>query len=370
MPLNRTLYQLLRREFGEVNIVHEGDAMAKTYERDYSVFPPRIRLRPLPHGAGEYYRVNCCFCNDTRGRLYINHMWGVPDEVTHEKNLWLACCYNEDCLSDYDQVMELYNRVYGFRNANLRNQTIEIAQGNLPNAVLEEVKLPGECISLTELPANHAVINYLHGRNYDPAELVEKYNVMYCVQAKPEWKCATGRIVIPIIMRGELVGWQCRFPEDMSKEEWKRRRIPKYYNLPGMPKRLMLYNYDITINLPYCVVCEGVTSAWAFGDHGVAIFGKSLSSKQAELLAKGWKAVAIVMDGDEKGRAASEEIYIDLRPHVPCFQVTIPDDRDPGESDSEWLWCLVHAAAKKAGINLDTLRGRVNHASERSATRS
>src|SRR4051794_18793914 len=61
---------------------------------------------------GEQYRVCCPFCPDTRKRLYINHRWGLFDERTRSKNLWLAKCYNEDCLKCSLRRRSLYNDVF------------------------------------------------------------------------------------------------------------------------------------------------------------------------------------------------------------------------------------------------------------------
>ncbi len=32
--------------------------------------------------VGEEYSTSCPFCGDTRGRLYVNHLWGTKDKFT------------------------------------------------------------------------------------------------------------------------------------------------------------------------------------------------------------------------------------------------------------------------------------------------
>jgi hypothetical protein len=76
MVLNPTLYALLLQEFGQVGVAHQGYKMTMNYEYDYEVHPPRLRLRPPEREYGEYYKVNCPICNDTKERLWINHRWG------------------------------------------------------------------------------------------------------------------------------------------------------------------------------------------------------------------------------------------------------------------------------------------------------
>lgn len=78
--------------------------------------------------AGEYYRVNCPFCSDTRHRLWINHMYGQPDA-----NGWpmtfLAHCYNEHCLENQANRQIIENAVLKFRNANQRGAAFALQQG-------------------------------------------------------------------------------------------------------------------------------------------------------------------------------------------------------------------------------------------------
>ena len=43
---------------------------------------------------GEYYRIACPFCLDTRHRLWINHRWGVgPDGVPNERLIGMPVSY-------------------------------------------------------------------------------------------------------------------------------------------------------------------------------------------------------------------------------------------------------------------------------------
>jgi len=64
----------------------------------------------------------------------------------------------------------------------------------------------------------------------------------------------TGRIFIPVIMNGMLVGWQGRYIGD---PDWKVSRVQKYFNLRGMSKKDMLYNFDVAKNQPMVVLVEG-----------------------------------------------------------------------------------------------------------------
>ena len=69
------LYNKLNSMFpGGVVIANQGEPMysSSPTQHNGSHFTSVI-------SSGEYYRVNCPFCNDTKHRLWVNHMYGQPD---------------------------------------------------------------------------------------------------------------------------------------------------------------------------------------------------------------------------------------------------------------------------------------------------
>src|SRR5262245_43966672 len=92
-PLNPQLYEALSRAFGPVLVAHDGARMEAAYLPDCTGALIKRAISP-----GEYYRVNCFACGDTRHRLWVNHMWGVRDPRTGTRHRWAAKCFNEDCL--------------------------------------------------------------------------------------------------------------------------------------------------------------------------------------------------------------------------------------------------------------------------------
>jgi len=64
-PLCPGLYDLLRREFGEVTIANEGEEIVATQR--WNPVERRTELDMIQ--PGEYYRVNCPYCADGRKRL-------------------------------------------------------------------------------------------------------------------------------------------------------------------------------------------------------------------------------------------------------------------------------------------------------------
>ena len=61
------LYFKLKKLFGQVHVNNRGVGMVMR--------PSSNGERPTSIVNGEYYRVCCPFCKETRHRLYINHRW-------------------------------------------------------------------------------------------------------------------------------------------------------------------------------------------------------------------------------------------------------------------------------------------------------
>src|SRR5687767_12890973 len=95
--LNAFLFGALQACFGKVLVANEGEHSHVYYCPDWT---RGGKPRAETAHSGEYYRVNCPFCTDSRFRLWINHRWGVYDQVTGNYNLHLAHCYNTDGMPD------------------------------------------------------------------------------------------------------------------------------------------------------------------------------------------------------------------------------------------------------------------------------
>ena len=287
MPvLNPTLYRALDRSLGPVTIAHEGCAMQKHYRE---TFDGRVRLE---HSfAGEYYRVNCPFCNDTRQRLWINYLWGVYDEKTKSGNHWLAICYNEDCMKDPGRVEMLIELMSSYHRL-ARSRYVKVAEGKPPEVKI--VSLPTDFVRLHELPADHRAVRYVLKRGFDPAALSKLWGVGFSCNAC-RWS-RYGRLLIPVFRgpRGavECCGWQARALVDDDE--------PKYYTADGMKKSLLLYGlHRVSGNGPV-VICEGPTDVWRVGTNAVALFGKSASDEQIRLIQEHFagRPLVVMLDGD------------------------------------------------------------------------
>ena len=193
---------------------------------------------------------------------------------------WLVYCYNEDCLSGRDRRavenrQDLEIRLFRAEmGGGERDRLLATRPGLRDDGPLVAVELPGKVVRLDALPHDHEAVRYVEDRGYDAAKLGRKYGVAYCHKTFG-FSQVQNRLIIPIEMDGRLVGWQARYVGELN---WNASGVRKYYNMPGMKKRKMLYNWGRASRSRIVVVVEGVTDVWSVGDAGVGLFGKSMSA--------------------------------------------------------------------------------------------
>jgi hypothetical protein len=365
-PLCPGLYELLRREFGDVGIANPGDAFVAGGRRWNSIAG---RTEQDVIHAGEFYTVNCPYCGDTRKRLWFNHTYGQLDDDGRIIN-WRVLCYNEGCLSGNDRRAvenreDLEIRLF---NAEIRAADRRFNLAILPgkrgdDGPLTAVEMPGLVVGLDRLPHDHEAVRYMDDRGYDVGLLGRKYGLCYCRKAF-EFHQAQGRIVIPIEMDGLLVGWQARYVGEL---DWKETGVRKYYNLPGMKKRKMLYNWDRASRGGVVVIVEGVTSVWTIGDAGTALLGKSITAHQMQLLiglapAGGRPRCLVLMldpdaDQDHKERRRLDAAFSSLtntylKTGGAAVRVHLPKGKDPGDFDHETIWDMIYNAGDDRRVDV------------------
>lgn len=331
---------------GPVSISNEGEAMLTN--NCYN--PATGRHETWITHSGEYYRIHCPFCKDSRPRLWVNHMYGQQD-VNGRPMRFLATCYNENCLADPDNWLAFNDSLFGFRNAaDRRNyQPFQVQRGRWEDPNLHTVHPPGELEPVSRLPAHHRAVQYMLEERRYTRDMLDRYKISYCRRADQRFRAAQDRIVFPIYMHDELVGWQCRY---MGTADWKR--VPKYYGMPGMKKKAMLYNFDLAKTYPFVVVVEGPTDANAVGDAGVALLGKSLSHTQKQLLVATWDRKPIIFMLDPDAREESWGTIQDLMNlnTNPIVAVDLPPGNDPSDYGYETVWNIIRSTCHARGVIL------------------
>lgn len=340
-PLNPYLYSLLVQKFKSVKVANEGVPAYVTRYQD-PMRPGRTVTRASCWG--EYYRVSCPFCDDNDHKLWINHRYGADVSFGKRTDLHLAVCYKHECLSVPGNQEKLAAHIFG-GFSNVRKAPIKvIATEYVPTPVSP----PGLITALTDLPPQHSVIQYLQSRRFDPAYLETAFGVGFCdPHAAQRFDLVRGRIYIPVVFNGDLVGWQARYVGESAY-------APKYFNEPGMKKSRILYNYDRAKDQPFVVVVEGVPSVWRIGAPAVCMFGKSMSLFQQSLISSTWgaKPVFLMLDNDAKTEI-NQALAVLAQKNVQAIPVYLPDSRDPADYSREDIAEMLRISAYHAGIQLD-----------------
>lgn len=352
-PLNPKLHQALVRRFGHVEIAKQGEQTCcnrqpSSYRHGKSDSPPMW--------SGEYYRVNCDKCGDTRQRLWINHMWGVRDAETGDDHLYLIICFNEGCINTRELQERLYDLLFPFNyNAKMRICELSTVATNTKTAPATTVpaSLPAPLWPLTG-PNCQRARDYLTARGFDAQEIAERWGVGYCFKAPTEHYTIHDRLIIPIYtlvpsldhgLVRTLAGWQARRLNDYDD--------PKYFTMPGMRKSHALYGLieAVAASGPVVVV-EGVTDVWPFGNNAVATLGKSISPAQIQLLLRHFtgRPIGVMYDSDARieCRHTADRIRDERRKWrdlSPVVDVSVPAGRkDAGECSQAELWDAVGRA--------------------------
>jgi uncharacterized protein YueI len=345
--LNPLLYRKLKRHFGRVRVSNPGQAMSAASVKDPYTKRPKLSIQH----PGEYYQVCCPYCDDTKFRLYVNHMYGQPDAY-RRRMTFLAICYNETaCMTKPDNQRDFLD-------------TLEEIEGVLERAKVkpgEEVSLearvadwPGPCVPIDQLKDKHKAREYLRSRHFDPDYIAKRFDVRWCLDS--HFFLARKRLIIPVYDKGKLRGWQARLPEDL---DWKNKELnlpPKYFTMPGMPRRLLLYNFDRAKEWETGVVMEGPTDVWSLGSMGICTFGATMTPHQQRRFVTVFRkrSAVLLFDPEEFEAKATRKLVEKLEKKLPTnlAKIKLPEGTDPGSLDREFLRDYIASEASKQGVKV------------------
>jgi hypothetical protein len=370
--LNPTLYNSLCRRFGEDSVKVVAGGMGMNWKLVANIFGESSKRRPRREvlASGEEYAIRCPFCKDHRQRLFINHRWGAWDPETGTRNYWLAQCFNEQCLADFDKQEQMYKWLYA-EGGVAKEPEIGEGEKSAPS-VLREMSPPGPTIRLDRLAVSdphHYALAYLESRYFDPAKLGRQYGVSYCPESRHFH--AQDRIIAPVYYQKTLVGWQARYiGDDVQGRPFNEMGVPKYYTCPNMARNLVAYNMERAMRHPTAVTVEGVTDVWNFGPMALAALGGKLSkhlvAKITETMLRRWgeqAAMVVLLDPTWDDRARKKRIhpinalemqFVRLR--LPVLPVFLPDSKDPGESDRDAMRALIRKEGRRRNIPITFAR--------------
>jgi DNA primase len=165
---------------------------------------------------------------------------------------------------------------------------------------------------------------YLVERGIDPATAVEFGVGFYAGSG-----LLSGRVVIPIAnARGQTVAYAGRALDDS---------LPKYKLPAGFRKAWELFNLHraAATGSQTVIVVEGYFDCLRVHQAGlpwvVALMGSSLSAEQENALLAAFERVALLLDGDAAGRAASRAIATRLSRRCWVAEVQVPDGAQPDQ---------------------------------------
>ncbi len=353
-PLNPDLYQALLRVFGDVAISSEGSRanITRTPKRDRNG-RPHLSVKI---SGGEYYRVNCPYCNDTRKRLYIGYLWGQLDKITGREILHNVICYNEKCIRDRIQQQSLFDRVYPFGGAP-RLSLPPVSRGNggdshPSSSEAIAAKLPDNTVPLTDRSVPDHVRKYLLSRHFDSVLLWKRWKVRYCAAAIHSTPIIHDRIVIPfhvfnpIRKKLLLAGWQARSLNDDES-------APKYLFPTGMRKSRLVYDlFAARRSRGPVVICEGVTDVWRLNKNAVALLGKTMSERQCDLIVSEFtgRPLVVLLDADARNEALKIARQLRSRRHEHndsgvVVVATLPRNAgDPADCTRTQVWKAIATA--------------------------
>lgn len=344
--LNPRLYAAMKDRFGAVRVVNDGEPLTGTYGEDAN--GPRLEV----HDRGETYVTCCPFCGDSRDRMWINHMFGVYDYKLQRRHYELWKCYNSECQQDYRNTSELADDLVYNYSGSTPSSRLAPTQTAAPKE-LTKAEFPGPVVPVNALEPDHPASVYLAERRFDRDYLYKTWGVVLCtdVEARTKWSLVRGRLVVPVVSSGVMVGYQARFVGDI---DWKKAGVPKY--LTYFPKSRVVYGIDEAENHPYLVLVEGATDVWRYGRGAVATFGKTSSQRQVAILAarlNGRTLILVPDNNDPDSLTAFIETAKDVttaqrNTGVPVSKVALcvlPTGRDAGSMTCASLWSAVAKAA-------------------------
>lgn len=345
--LNPTLYKRLMKYYGHVEVLCRGEAI------DYKLARGVEDERRVVMGhTGEYYKLNCPFCNDTRRRLYVNHMYGQKCRDGRRFN-FLAICYNENCLSRWDNQQDFNDHIDDTGDL----EEARVFVGKKVEEDKKEVLLPGVCTPLDELPDSHPANAYLRDvRKFDSTDLAGRYGLSYCSDSY--FTFARNRIIIPVVEKDRLRGWQARYIGDLDWKGPDRKKLPpKYYSCPQSKFRSQcILNFERMKRWQVGVIVEGPTDVFAFGEMSGCVFGNTMTDvQQRKFLAVFRDRTAVFMlDPEEYESKSTQRLIAKFKRLMPkrFAAVKLPDGTDPGSLDRTFQREYVRQEAAEQGVKI------------------
>ncbi len=158
-------------------------------------------------------------------------------------------------------------------------------------------------------------------------EMLEQFGVGFCLSKGT----FAGRFVFPLQNeQGELIGYAGRSLDDSE---------PKYQfpsSVKGFQKRHVLWNFHREVRElgpdAEVIVVEGFFDLMRVKEVGypcVALLGSGISQEQEDLLSTYFKRVILMLDGDDAGKATTDECLRRLGRRMFVKALELPEGKQP-----------------------------------------
>jgi DNA primase len=244
-------------------------------------------------GKGIQYSFDCCFCDDTKERLFFNMdrqaFYCHNCEVKGSAVAFLMI-YNH---VDYREALKIYRDLEGYEKPLPEDLEQEIYTRLFvtPHTEIEQKKyvypLPQEFTLMEHATgsAGRKAVEYLRKRGVT-GSMCERYYIGYCAEGR-----YANRIIMPDFEDGELIYWQARTWLPTPKSILMKKMFRKVMNpslteeqvangVISVDKSQVISNIDFVRQQGVGVVCEGKFDAYAIGDFGACTHGKHMSDDQ------------------------------------------------------------------------------------------
>lgn len=169
---------------------------------------------------------------------------------------------------------------------------------------------------------------YLRARNFDPGELIEKWDLMGAGHLSGPWRW---RIVAPVrSMSGRIVAYTGRAIHPDVRPRWKTTEKDKLADDP----RKIIYGID-RVEGDSVLIVEGPSDVWRMGYGSVALLGIDWKPEQAFVL-RSFAKRFIMFDPQKEAQKRARELANWLSPFPGETEIITGIGSDPGDlSDAE-----------------------------------
>lgn len=295
---------------------------------------------------GEFYRGNWKCRTHNCDSVFKSSIIGFIRGVLSNKQYnWTK---SGDKVASFQETIEFIENFLGNKISNTKISKTEIEKKNFSN-VIRNIVIPDNKIAKNKI-TRHSVRSsliipseYFVSRGFNK-ELLDRYDVGLC--NKPE-KEMYNRAVVPIYDQDHkyIIGCSGRSifdkcttcssyhnPTDNCPATEDRWKFPKWKHNHDFKSQNNLYNYWFAkphiLKTSKVVLVESPGNVWKLEECGVhnavGLFGAHLSDRQKIILdGSGAMTIVVIMDNDEAGKKASENIYIKCKNTYNVMNINI-----------------------------------------------